>query len=345
MGMTKNSTTSRPSPVRIRHNTGDRLLAADLGDEWSGVAALRGLHVVGLHDTWGIALGFEARLAGSFKSLGKGDPANLLVGPGFAYDYHGREIALAQETVVPVELPSGAGPAPDAPDFALDLVMSYDEELPRIPTGGEPDLCEGEASAERPIFLWRWPGDTRLGLELPLARLIPAKTGPALDLSVRRYAQALARPHIAAGITRAGQPFTPYEADTRSGVTRLGWQLWVDTSEAGFVGAPYYIASLVPGDADLMPGAGPDPLDARAWLFTSVHAAGPTGFYLRAIPAAEFSLTRMLPETIAMRVSWVGVELAGGCRPTPDFRKVLKFLSRRINLDLPLDFRKFFRDI
>jgi hypothetical protein len=212
---------SADQAVRLRHYQGQRLIAGDLQDEYDNLAWLRRLHVVGLHNTWGIALGFEVSLAQS----------GILVTPGFAYDCFGREIILSQPRLIafPAELPN----APDG----YNLVMRYDTELGQRQALLDGGLCQPEC--DHPAFAWQRPEQTRLGQDVPLLRVVLLDGAPAIDLDIRRYTQPLARPHIGNGVTPPTQV----------------WQAWrfrelvflqtdIDTSTAGFVGAPFYIASL-----------------------------------------------------------------------------------------------------
>ena len=89
-----------------RHRDHGWLLARDLNAELAADARRRALHVLGVHRTWGVALGFAIE-AGQ-------DDSELRVGPGFGYDCRGRAIVSPRPTTVPV---------PEAPG-ATDLVVS-----------------------------------------------------------------------------------------------------------------------------------------------------------------------------------------------------------------------------
>ena len=66
---------------RVTYRRGQRLEARDLHDDHRRDARLRELHVRHLHDTWGIALGFEVT---GIRDTGSGAARNatgILVGP------------------------------------------------------------------------------------------------------------------------------------------------------------------------------------------------------------------------------------------------------------------------
>ena len=84
---------------RVTYREGQRLTSRDLQDDRDGRARLRRLHVRHLHETWGIATGFDVQGAGS---------SAVAVGPGYALDHFARDLVLSASVVVPV--PAVAGP-------------------------------------------------------------------------------------------------------------------------------------------------------------------------------------------------------------------------------------------
>jgi hypothetical protein len=207
--------------LRLRHYQGQRLAAADLQDEYDNQTWLRDLHIVGLHNTWGIALGFEVNLVNR----------GILVAPGFAYDCFGREIILSQARRIafPTELPN----APDG----YHLVMSYNIDLGQRQAALDDPLCRPQG--DHPDFAWKRPDQTRLGQDVPLLRVVLLDGKPTIDLDIRRYTQPLARPHVGNGVTPPTQIWQAW------GFRELVFlQTTIDTSAAGFVGRPFYIATL-----------------------------------------------------------------------------------------------------
>jgi hypothetical protein len=310
----------RVPAVRVRHYQGERLLAPNLQDEYDSAVWLRALHVVGLHDVWGIALGFNASLAGTQEDC-------VLVQPGLAYDVCGRELVLGQPHPVPVPPLLFQEVKLEGP---YDLVMCYDSTRHRkaeeaaIP-------CTGVAGTGQLAFTWRRPGETRLGLEVPLVRYWSPNT--PLDLSVRHDARPLIRPHIAAGITPPEKSWEPWEevAGPDHIAVTLGVRTTVDTSDAGFVGTPYYFAS-VRFDPDLLEGPGELPPPTYL-LFGSIVGPTPTGFTFRLMEAirpieteagmisAPFAGVRVASSSaersrrLVLQVSWLGIEPVGGSSP------------------------------
>jgi hypothetical protein len=326
--------TAAARAVRLRHYQGQRLQAADLQDEYDNLSQLRGLHVVGLHDTWGIALGYAVQ-------LGPTNSNTVLVGPGLAYDCRGREIVLTQNRII-------AGPhvGTQVPQGAVYvLVMAYDADLGARQAGQEWILCgDGAAGREQPAFAWRRANAVRLGLEVPLLAVQIADgaiVAGSLDQSVRRHAQPLARPHIGAGITPREQRWTPWrDAQTEA---LLGVQTWVDTREAGFVGTPYYIAGLYLPPTIIEGIAG----RLAFYLFTSLADPSASGFWFRVMIAlandarfSGFSLNNQrlglfslaaaaTPQPPTIQVSWLGVEPVDGCAPPVNWVGILHLIERR----------------
>ncbi|MFN0147231.1 MAG: hypothetical protein ACKVT1_12035 [Dehalococcoidia bacterium] len=304
---------STPTTGRIRHFEGQALVAPDLQDEADYETRLRGLHVRAMHNTWGVAIGFEvSRLSERL----------IHVGPGIAYDTSGGEIvsSLGPDIGPPV-LPAGTGAAA----WWFDLVVGPAE------TSNGPALASG-CGGSTGTAAWRWcyagpvrPGEpspanvspeARLGGEVPLVRCIVTDKrtfAEALDFSVRRKAQGLVRPHIAGG--RVSVPLTVNQEQVALSAT-------VATGYAGFNGTPFYFARVsIPaflreaGGANSAAGfVGPfvtvrDPARTSFTLDVRFGAAqtGPGPILLIARSAA----TRALQAT----VDWTGIEPNGGCPP------------------------------
>lgn len=296
--------------IRLRHYQGQRLQANDLQAEFDNLTWLRGLHIVGLHDTWGIALGFEVVLASN------GARPVTLVNPGLAYDCLGREIVLTQVRTLPCPLPPAAASAQESEHH---LVMSYDAELGSRSTGQEVAPCTdqaGQPGQEQPVFAWRRPDQVRLGLEVPLAALhLMLGSTPLFDLQVRRYAQPLARPHIAIGVTPREQLWEYWKESNQN----IGYQIEVNTSAAGFVGTPFYLAELRLNSTDWPPV---DKISANTplpFLFTSLVGPDRNGFTFRLLPVTsdpsqldlDFDLESSTPFCPG-QVFWLGLERVGG---------------------------------
>lgn len=178
---------------RVGFVDGRRLRADDLTDAARGEQRHVELHVVGAHDTWGIATGLAVIADG---------PPGIVVGPGAAFDMHGRVFTVEDDAVVaaPAELLAAGTP----------LVLVLDGDGPHFVAAA----------------------DVRLGAEVPLAAFtLDGGTLSTPNLSVRRVVRSLARARTASGSAtirvRASNGVTPR-------------RVFVDTSAAGFVDSPSY---------------------------------------------------------------------------------------------------------
>jgi hypothetical protein len=268
---------------RITYREGQLLASRDLQDDSQTNTRLRRMHTRFLHDTWGIALGF------SIYGQVSGD--SIHVGPGYALDQSAREILLSED----VELPLPSTNAID--DLMLVATYQPDSVYQNLPNLGI--LCAGsilDARDERPAFAWRTPDNFHPGPEIPLAHL-RVQNGALItlpDLSVRRYARRMVRPHIAAGSVDALGRFI------LDGLT-------VDTSSAGFAAAPEYFVRL-----DFPAGGAIATLAQFAANSAFVESATPKSFVYRAEELLKF-----FPSSLALTltVTWIGVEPVTGCEP------------------------------
>lgn len=323
---------------RVDWSTGQGLLADDLDAAAAYDTRQRQLHASVVHDAWGVVLGLAVARS---EAVGE-----VLVSAGFAYDRLGREIVVDEVTTL--DAPAHDGTA-DSRWLDLALRWTDEEDLAarRDPWGS----CGRGASGwlERPT--WRWvPAGTvrrdadghplpfvgygpgfRLGIDVPLARFEQDTKGGlhGPDLSRRRVAHGLVRPHVAGGTVRQstiGIQGTPLE-----------WSGWVDTSAAGFTtGATRYFVTLdahpwgptstlsVPGQA-----AG---VDVSALLpralgpFVEVTESQRDGFAVvvrTMVPSTGAAIVGPVghhPEpmkvtTNPVPLTWVGIEWVGGCEP------------------------------
>src|SRR5262245_48900407 len=83
---------------RVTYREGQRLTARDLQDDHDRIVMLRRLHVRNLHETWGIATGFDVQAAGA---------AAVAVGPGYALDIGARDLVLSTSLALPVPVAKG----------------------------------------------------------------------------------------------------------------------------------------------------------------------------------------------------------------------------------------------
>ena len=339
--------TATDTPRRISWLDRQRLEAADLNDRAGREAFTRRLHTSVVHDAWGVALGFGIQVGSD-----GGAPTVL---PGLAYDRVGREIVSGRPvTMVP--------PVPPVDGFGhwVDLVMRWagvdDLAAGRDPSGacvGGPGLLE-----ERPLLRWVDAGQVledatgallrpgghgpgvELGRDVPLARLVVDPDGRLsnLDLSSRRTAHGLARPHIAAGTVRQGV------VDVDQGGDHRWWSMLVDTSDGGFTTSETtYLAVLgahpwgetsgfnsgdVSNENELPRDLLQQQLPFAQGPFVELSGQDRTRFHLTVRHALPERLVRRGAITVPVNpvpVHWVGIEWVGGCEP-PSGRMARLFL-------------------
>jgi hypothetical protein len=269
---------------RITYREGQLLASRDLQDDERMNRRLRQLHTRYLHETWGIALGFTVR--------GQINEDAIHVGTGLALDSSGREILLNQELSLPL---------PNTPLLTrLMLVATFE---PDDAFGGMRDLraiCFTgglDPRLEKPAFAWRTQDTLRPGSDVPLAAVsvVAGALIANVDLSVRRYADRMARPHLGFG----SFDFHPQRSGLYSKVT-------IDTTDGGFSGVPQYFARL-----DLLdPSQKGNFPTALVATFGFVDAPAPASFrYNFPFPPLD-----VLPE-LKLRLTWLGVETVSGCEP------------------------------
>lgn len=292
-------------PQRVTWFDGASLRRRDLHDAIAHEARMLELHVSATHRTWGVALGYAVAVSD--------DRRQIVVGPGLAYTCRGQALILAQG--VRLDVPPSA-PGVNGPQ-AFDLVVS---PAPR----GEARPCErvvacdGRDPVRRVGLRWEFAGPVgpgaldpplaagiRLGDDVPLARFFRFPPGVLglPDLSVRRIARGLSRPHVAFGVAGAGE---------------LVWQpqsyrlvATVDTSEHGFTSVPRYFVSLAAS-----PALGGNVLGAFLRLEVSSTTSFRVGLTFAVRPGNPPTLASLLSRTGDVRVTWVGVEMARGCPPS-----------------------------
>jgi hypothetical protein len=295
---------------RITYRDGQLLTARDLRDERRRNDRLRRLHTRYLHNTWGIALGFKVHQSR--------DNRFVVVAPGYAIDGAGGDILLAEGVRLPV--PDMVGPQ------ALVLTLSCQDETA---FHGRPD-SEGsclrgglDPRQQRPLFAWLPPEKVRFGPQVPLLQVTVAHGAiqGGLNFRVRRNATSLARSPVSSGSTEPGRTGWRYwEHHAQSGlgpaVTRLGLEVTVDTSAAGFSKTPRYLPFLL-GDfgSSLFPSA-----------FSFITAANSVGFTYRIIRADHLPFgTTISPDEAESRrwtISWVGIEPIVGREPALNLARI-----------------------
>jgi hypothetical protein len=319
---------------RVRYYDGQLLAAHDLRDDVDYEARMRGLHVRALHGVWGIALGYEIITAPNKKSI--------TVTQGMAYDCSGREIVMS--ATLPLDVPQ-APRGSTAQAWWFDLLIRYDDREAFGSGYVQRRPCPGtDSNFPRERLAWRWSyagdaptlfvkpldfaDDVRLGEEIPLVRVRVTNQGEfaELDLTVRRVARGLVRPHISGGRVRQGS--IAIQGSPRH------WTAWIETASGGFnTGSPFYFVSLV-DHPWLSPSSGfaaitnmlqPEFLQELLGPFITIKAPSRTGFILDVRVAANRDTFRRMPAAthrsvglnLPVAVNWLGIEPTGGCQPPP----------------------------
>jgi len=279
--------------VKLRHYQGERLRASDLREDDNELTTFRQLHIRALHDAWGIALGLEVYLVTG---------AQFAVSSGLAYDRLGREIVLQTAQSAPAL-------TADAGDGSYYLVIRTSDD-------------------RQPLLHWRTVADTQLGVDVPLlAAQITSGALDTVDFAVRRYTRPLSRPHIAHGLTALEQRWRVWRK--AGGERQVGFGMRVDTSAAGFVTTPFYVASIHQSGNALLVGK-PNATQVQMYIFKSIANVSPTGFTLRVViagppptaqaagappPSVHDIFQRFSAGNLPFRVAWIGLEPLEACAP------------------------------
>ena len=309
------------------------LEAKDLSDQAHRETFTRRLHVSGVHNTWGIALGLWAVRRSNI----------ITVLPGLAYDRLGREIVSA----TPIEMPD-PNPSSDGLPHWFDLVARW-AGLDQLAAGRElSDTCASAAVLEeRPLLRWVDAGrvrvdsqgnllrlvgygsGVRLGIDIPLGRIPFGSSGPLdeLDLSTRRAARGLVRPHIATGTIRQGTVDLDPFRDHR------WWSMLIHTAAGGLTtSSTTYLAALGAHpwgessafNSGVVDAEGESPRNMLAELlhyghgpFLDISEQDRTSFRLTVRHALPPKVTRasITVPTNPVPVHWIGIEWVGGCEP------------------------------
>src|SRR6266540_798307 len=211
-------------PKRLRHGSGEALLRRDFAEQAAQDDQLRWWHSRALHRAYGVVegLGVTVTLVGGVRTAE--------VQPGLAYDCYGRELLLDRPRQVPV---------PEDDDQLVLAIASIAPDPGCAPPPG--GWCRDERVVAGGVVL-RWVVRSAFTLRdgVPLTTSDEAAAFPAPK------ARPIARPRIGHGATIAGEtawrPWVERFEDEQ--VFRLGIQVDVDTSAAGFTAVPCYFAQL-----------------------------------------------------------------------------------------------------
>jgi hypothetical protein len=218
---------------RLLWRDGQRLIASDLRNDLSYAERLRALHIRYLHRTWGVVEGL---------AVASNPFAAAVVDAGVALNGEGYLLLLPKITAAP--------DLPKLPQTAtLYLVLSPEGECGC--GGAAPDLstlCPGATTAQARVqatLAWKTVGEVMVERDVLLARALVAAGAikGAIDTTIQTRAATMRQQRIWSDTTVSGQTgWTDSDSKIVPGI-----QVSIDTSDAGFLTTPTYIAQVSGG--------------------------------------------------------------------------------------------------
>lgn len=290
---------------RLEWVDGSALTWRDLRDAVGAEESMLALHMRGLHDTWGVALGLTTLLAG--------DQRSVLVTPGFAITCVGMSMLLPSAQVLGP--PAGGG----ATATAWDLVLEAPAAMPGDPCN-RPTTCDLEVPPRRAAVRWHradTPLDQRAAVVLARYLRLPTGLLAGPDLDGRRGVRVLERPHIASGVVSAGSISWTTSGD--------GLLASVDTSDAGFTRPAVYRVWVASHD--------PWPANVVGALVSAV-SAGRTSVNVQCLVPGTAAGGVARTVAAGLSLGWLGVEPARGCPPAFTTTQIFAPLSLQLDLSV-----------
>lgn len=288
---------------RLEWVDGSALTWRDLRDTVAAEEAMLALHMRAVHEAWGVALGLTTILAPDRRSV--------LVTPGFAITCLGMTILLPAARAIAGPAATGAG--------QWDVVL----DAPTLGGGDpcyRPTTCDLEAPPRVASVRWH-PAEEKLDQRtgVVLARYTRLATGhlEGPDLSVRRGARVLERPHIGSGSVSG---------------TSLSWSgsgdrllATIDTSGAGFT-RPAVYRVWVAAHAAFPPNV------IGALLSVVSVSRGSVQVQLLVPGGASLIVARGVARGLSL--GWLGVEPVRGCPPAFSLSQVIAVQGARLDLSV-----------
>ncbi|HEV7475352.1 MAG TPA: hypothetical protein VGN90_14960 [Pyrinomonadaceae bacterium] len=322
---------SIPDPValqRFRYQQGQSLLSDDRRDQVAVEAQLRWWHNRALHNAFGVADGMRVQL----------QTGNVLVEPGVAYDYRGRELILQKPRTL--ALP----PASKAPSASWVLLARF-KETSEYPKRSDFDRgCQASSFLESPEFLWKVKGEWSPADGVPLASVVQDAKGISETPGfVQRREHGQARHRVVTGETLPGN--TGWESWTerfpQGNRQQVGFQVKIDTRQSGFTQTPCYFGWVQrvppnpPGPQSILVpfshivAEKPDSFTFRIWLppLFMLGSEVNTMHALNRVPAKKSGETReltILDATLRFYVSWLAIEEELGLASTHQVEELHK---------------------
>ncbi len=309
---------------QVTYRDGQLLSALDMENDRQRDDRSSRLHVRYLHDTWGIALGFEVtqvvQTEGGIASVNSGG-TGVSVGPGYAVDSLGLNILSPNELSLSIPKIDGRASFVLTMSYPDDSAFGNRAELENVCLNSGFDLRH-----ERPVFAWKRPAAVRFGSQIPLVQIniLDGIIQGALDFRARRYTQPFVRPHMAWGTTekrRTGWNVWTGKNDSPIGVDpEQGLEVKVDTSDAGFTKNPFYFAILDRSVEEKQNNsANSDTTDMESTLFLDglrfITDADREGFTYRIFQPESTLPKPEEAERLGWSLFWLGVEPVTGCEP------------------------------
>jgi len=231
---------------RLRYRQGQMLRSRDLNDQTAIEDHLRWWHNRAVHNAYGVVDGFETDLMNG----------KAVIKPGVAYDCFGRELILTRDREVKFSRVEDVLPGGITQGTVTALVR-YRPPASAIERSNLMGACLSSSHTPSEPALEYKTGRFSFRDGVPVAELGIRKvegddgqTRIRVDSvkDIRPLARALARPHIASGATPVSN--TDWQlwiepARNSQGVLKeifVGFQVNIDTTEAGFTQIPCYFA-------------------------------------------------------------------------------------------------------
>jgi hypothetical protein len=298
----------RVAPERLLHRHGEALLRRDFADQTDQDNQLRWWHNRALHGAYGVCEGLTV------SALSPGSRAS--VGRGVAFDAFGRELILEADHTVTV------------PETNAEYLLCLSYDRPPLECGERSNgFCQDEVFAQAGVRL-QWVRRARFTLTdgAPLAVL--NERAECADRWLPPRVRSQARPKVGHGLVVVRDEFDldPWEEKIFGRPFPVGAQVVINTSAAGFTGAPCYFVELTVDP--------PDPVSIPLLTVMArnhIHAPTADQFTLRFLSPSRFSspgvalrstgthdagttrfsrrgaAVRGRPPT-ELRISWIGVQ-------------------------------------
>ena len=226
---------------RFIYRQGQLLASDDFKDQQRMEETRRWMHNAAMHNTWGVAAGFGFSVSGSDQTQWRRG-GTITVSPGIAYDCFGRELILSGPRAFPrtiFEDDNGG----IRPEFygEMYLVAEYHKPVRRQ------EFCSGPGhmATLQTSLLWKTRREVQFGPDVPIIVVTFGETTASVAPFQGGRIHGSRRPkigsgHILVSHTNLHVWTIPFPTPVRP--TAIGFEVHIDTREAGFQTAPCYAA-------------------------------------------------------------------------------------------------------